>query len=416
MSRGRRQEVPASLVDPGLVSFWRDVRLRLDRDGASLVRTMRMPFVDARSSLALTTLLGRSPTKRLDLSALEEGLRRSGVGSDLDAALTRLGHPPDVAVVEAREARTRSAQARAVLEQVVGRWPEAWAWEWGEELRAAGVLAGLDAADVEALLGDVRRLVDCAAELQHNVRLRAEVAAELFGSSHALDSGTKLASAAERVLPHLLEATHKHLGGRALWEAAGFLADAVSAPVLTWGLRPQGDSPLSVMLNCAAEGGLPLHLSLRLLRTHRIEIAAETPVLVVENPSVVEAAVSRRVPFGLVCTNGNPSTAVTELLSHMASAGVALHYHGDFDAAGIAICRRMHERGCDPWMMSASDYLAALDRANAHRVALQHDPKKCGPTPWDPALEHTFEDRRCIVHEELIVDEVLQAFEEALLS
>ena len=112
----------------------------------------------------------------------------------------------------------------------------------------------------------------------------------------------------------------------------------------------------------------------------------------------------------MVAANGNPATAVTTLLGHMRSSGASLWYHGDFDAAGIAICRRMHDSGCQPWMMTASDYEDAVRRAEHNGVRLDGDAGDCGPTSWDPQLETAFDDRRLIIHEEFVLDGVLNEF------
>ena len=145
-------------------------------------------------------------------------------------------------------------------------------------------------------------------------------------------------------------------------------------------------------------------------RARRVTVPAGTPVLVVENPRLVEASAERRLRCGVVATNGNPATAVTALLRQLLDSGASAWYHGDFDAAGIAICRRMHQLGCKPWMMGASNYTAAVRLAEDDGVLLEPSTKKCGPTPWDPKLEATFDDRRLIIHEEFVLDSVLGAF------
>lgn len=410
--------VPASLRDPGLDVVWRAVRQRLDRDGDVTVRSMAMPPVESRCSPTLAAVLDRPVTKRLDLKALEAGLLRLGVEADLDAALTRLGHPPDQAAVRKRETRARSKRARQALEGGVAGWPESWAAEWAGELRRSGLVSGLDADGVGALLDSIRRLVELVRDISgesgvaaaDHACLRTEIAAQFFGSAHALDAGTRLGVAAERALRYTVDGSQRGLEGKALWEAAGISTDSVSAPALTWGLRPLSLSPLARMLGAAAEGRLPLHVSLRSLREHRLEVACGTAVLVVENPSVIEAAMASQVPFGLVCTNGNPSAAVAELVSQLVSSGATLGYHGDFDAVGIAICRRMTQRGCRPWRMGAPDYVRALDHAEAAGVKLLRDAKPCGPTPWDPRLESEFGRHRLIVHEESVIDDFLLTF------
>lgn len=439
---GDGDDVPASLRDPGLDTLWRAVRQRIDRDGELVGRTMAMPHFETRCSPALAALLDRTPTKRLDLGALATGLRCLGLGPSLETALTQLGHPPDVAAVERRTSRQRGKRARQALEESTSAWPEPWAVEWGAGIRGAGLISGLDAQEVRVLASNVRLFVDLlgrdsddsetdlgscrsggsgsgpraetsadrASGPLHRYRLRSEIAVHLFGSAHALDVGTRLGAAANHVLRFHVGPSQQHLEGRALWEAAGISVDSVSAPVLTWGLRPSGCSSLDQMFHAAKEGRLPLHVSLRSLREHPLEVSRGTPVLVVENPSVVEAAIASRASFGLVCTNGNPSAAVAELLRQLARGGAALAYHGDFDAKGIAICRWMAERGCEPWMMSAADYLQAVERAEADGVQLLRDAKPCGPTPWDAQLETAFEQHRLAVHEESLSGEFLPAF------
>lgn len=402
--------IPASLADPGLSSLWNAVRQRLDLSSAAVRGTIRMPRIEPRCVPAVAALIGRSPTARLDLGELEAGLIRLGVGSDLDSALELLGCPADHALAKRREARDAARDARrAVLSELDG-WPEPWAAGWGHDLIRSGLLNGLDAAAAASLLADVRKFLDARGRLAGRIALRVESAAQLFGSAHALDRQTKLAAAIERALKNSLGPEGDALEGRALWEAAGIAPDSVSAPALTWGLRPLGASPLAKMLTAAADASLPVHVSLRALRTHRIEVAEGTPVLVVENPSVIEHAADGSVSLGLVCTNGNPTSAVVELVDQLAASGVDLHYHGDFDAAGIAICRRMADRGCTPWMMSTLDYLEAVERAGTQGVPLPHDSASAGSTPWDPALEAEFDGRRCVVHEELVVAEVLRRF------
>ena len=93
-----------------------------------------------------------------------------------------------------------------------------------------------------------------------------------------------------------------------------------------------------------------------------------------------------------------------------------LWYHGDFDAAGLAICRRMHDLGCRPWRMDAEDYEEAVSQAERGGVRLDRDSRGCGPTPWDAALEDLFDTRRLIVHEEFVLDRVLDGFPQSAPS
>ncbi len=134
----------------------------------------------------------------------------------------------------------------------------------------------------------------------------------------------------------------------------------------------------------------------------------------VENPRLVEAAAERALPGCVVAGNGNPSGAVIELLTQFRLSGACVRYHGDFDAAGIAICRRMSEFGLTPWMMDARNYERAIGLAERNRVRLRRDGTGCGPTPWDSALQAVYRGRRLMVHEEFILEDVLGKYHESL--
>lgn len=398
--------VPESLLSPGLAKLWSAVRHRLDRYGPQRRGFIATPALDPGSTLALESLLGRKPAKRVDLEQLEAALVARTIGTDLCSALTHLGHPPSAKAAQRRSDRARAQQARESLRRAVAAWDEPWAADWSDAVARAGVLRDIDGDGAACLADDVRRLLDHLEHAQPSASSRTEIAATLYGSAHALDAGTRRASA----VTHALRYRNGPLDERELWEAAGILPDRVSAPALVWWLPVDGASPLDLHIRFALHAGLPLHLSLFALRRHPISVDAGTPVLVVENPRLVEAAAERSLPACVVSSNGNPSNAVTTLLRQLQQAEASLWYHGDFDSPGIAICRRMHEFGCSPWMMGASDYADAIRQAEGSDVLLMSDPKDCGPTPWDPKLQAAFDHRRLIIHEEFVLDGVLNKF------
>ncbi|MGH3669610.1 MAG: DUF2399 domain-containing protein, partial [Pseudonocardiaceae bacterium] len=133
------------------------------------------------------------------------------------------------------------------------------------------------------------------------------------------------------------------------------------------------------------------------------------PVLVVENPRLVEAAAERRLSAAVLCTNGNPTTAPRLAIAALRSCGTRLRYHGDIDAPGLAMTGRARNAGCEPFFMSAQDYRDALADASAVGVELPRDPATAPPTPWDPALAVAFDEHRAVVHEERVMDDVLGA-------
>lgn len=400
--------IPESLLHPGLGELWAAIRQRLDRNGPDWRGAITLPDLDQASDLSLSSLLGRKPPRRLYLQELETSLVQRNIGEDLSDAITRVGHPPSAAAAKRREARTRSQAARAALGNAIESWEEPWASDWSDEVQRSGIIGGLDGEAATRLADNVRRLLDHLDAAADQSASRTEVAASLFGSAHALDRGQTLATAAETAIRHRTGQTG--LEGRALWEEAGILADRVSAPVLTWSLPTTGTSPLDTLIRAATSGALPVHISLMALRQHTISIPQGSPVLVVENPRLVEAAAERELPGCVIATNGNPTTALWSLVGQLLQSSARLLYHGDFDAAGLAICRRMQTGDCQPWLMGRSDYEAAIDTAAQSGVPLEHDPRDCGTTPWDPALQNTFNRRRLKVHEEFLLHELLERF------
>lgn len=405
--------VPDSLLDPGLAPVWSAARRQLDRFGTRRRGTIAQPDLAPGSTLTLRSLLGRKPPNRLDLARLEEALMRLNVGENLCDALTRLGYPPSETAAQRRAGRLRSQQARDALIRAVAPWKEPWARKWADDIVRTGVITYLDSQEVERLVGNVRRLLDQLDQMQAPGVSQTELAAKLFGSAHALDEGEKLAAAITRALPY--RDGDFNLERRALWEAAGILADRVSAPVLAWSLPVAGGSFLDKQIRSASAGGLPLHISLFALQKHPVTVPQDARILVVENPRLVEAAAERELPSCVITTNGNPTTSVKTLLEQLRESGASVWFHGDFDSWGIGICRRMYEDGTTPWMMDAPDYEAAIDGAELAGIRLGHDAHDCGDTPWDPDLQAAFQRRdQRIIHEEFILDSVLDSFSEKI--
>lgn len=396
--------VPQSLRDPALDPVWDAIRRHLDRFGSDRRGSVPTPPLAQSAVISLASLLGRRPGARLHLADVEASLVALGIADDLSGVLTALGRPSSPVSHERRIRRARSAEARTALDEAAAEWPEPWAADWAAEIRRSGLLAGLTASEATTLVGDARQFLNL---LDGGPVSRAEIAAALFGSAHALDPGTRRSAVVACALRYRIGPIDR----RQLWQSAGVQSDRVSAPALIWNLPVTGASPLDEQIRAANAGSLPVHLSLLALQRHPVSAIDRTLVLMVENPRVLEAAVERRAPFAVVAANGNPSTAVTTLVAQLMRGGLTVHYHGDFDAAGIGICRRMAEIGCVPWRMTADDYLHAVDRAEAEKVVLDKDPRGCGPTGWDPALERVFEQGRQIIHEEFVINDLLNSFE-----
>lgn len=327
------------------------------------------------------------------------------------------------------------AESHAAIVAAMGAWEEPWAESLARDLSVICVHGDVSIHQSQALVEQLRKLLDALApggNLDDGLRVhgagtgsvalsmetsgtrgvnRVELAARLFGSSHALDEHTTLARWASAALKHRLGASGAGLHGRELWEASGVLDGQVSAPALTWAVPASGNSALDRAIRASTNGALPAHISLYAMLRYPIVVPAGTPVLVVENPRLVEAAAERGLECCVVATNGNPTRSVTTLLEQLRRSGASLCLHSDFDIWGFAICRRLSERfGCEPWMMDAVDYESAVSRAVRTGVRLAQSDKKCGATPWDPRLKKAFGRQRLVVHEEFVLDEVLAAF------
>ncbi|MCY7364013.1 MAG: DUF2399 domain-containing protein, partial [Frankiaceae bacterium] len=253
-------------------------------------------------------------------------------------------------------------------------------------VRSSGVLSRL--ADAEQV---AQHAVAVRAHLPGAPRLRTQLAAAVTGDAHALDDGQPLAAVVLRgVNAGVLPATAAER--RAVWESVGVQADNVSTSVLTLGLRPRAGGPLVD----AAERGDPVHLTPWDLQ--RREVRINGPVLVVENPSVLEAfALHHGGFFAVVCTAGWPAHVALDLLARL---DATLSYHGDLDWRGVEICSWLVERqGVRPWRMTTEAYLAAPGGG-----ALTGRP---AVTPWDPQLAQVMAERGVAVHEEQVVESLL---------
>jgi uncharacterized protein (TIGR02679 family) len=390
-----------------MAPVWTAVRRRLERQGVDNRGRIRLPELAPGARLTLRSLLGRPAARTLDLGALETTLRSLQVGDDLPAALAALGHPVSAEPERRRAALDASRRARAAARELAAAWPEEWAPTWIDDVIRAGALRRMGADEAADLVTGVRAILDHLDRYLDGVAPgevgRVDLAARLFGSSHALDPGTRLEAAATRALRLRLG----DLEPRDLWARAGAHLDLTSAPALTWRLPLAPRSDLGAVAAAATAVRLPYHVTQLALRDHPVVLAPDRDVLVVENPRLVEAAAQRRLPQPVVATNGNPSGAVMLLLSRLLGAGATLRYHGDFDTAGLAICARLHDLGLVPWRMGAADHLAAADEAAMAGVKLPEDHRTVPATPWDPALGPAFARRRVVVHEERLLDSLL---------
>jgi len=398
-----------TLGDPALARLLEALRRRLER-GRPLTGALTLNDATDSERRALDELLGRSTTRggsaRVDLDFLAEILADAGLCSSLrEAVETLLGHVSDrraAAEADARAWTTVHAQAEATL----APWPPLATWL--DELIATGSLKRLasDPSDAAHLLHDIAIL---ARALPTRGEPLAALAAGLFGDAHALDAGTPRATLAVRAAARLggvAEFSDDTEGRREAWASVEVLCDELSTPALVLNLPAAGDTPTGRLLRTARSDGEPVHLALRHLLLW--PLATDTAlrnrdIFVCENPTIVALAarkLGKRCP-PLVCVNGQFATPAKTLLHQLASAGARLRYHGDFDAGGLTIARRViAEHGAVPWRLGVADYLAAPKGKLLPRDAAL-------VSPWDPALAEAMRNEGRSVHEEAVADLLL---------
>ncbi|HYN28477.1 MAG TPA: TIGR02679 domain-containing protein [Dermatophilaceae bacterium] len=436
--------VPDWLADPGLRPLWDAARGRLERGGLRATGRVRLTGLDRAKRHALSGLLGRavvSETCTVDLAVLDAVLHaRSGVGGLPEVVSAVTGMPlRDRARERDLAARRRAEPLELARTLLSGPWVDAWA----ESLRSTGLLTGRADAlpTVEAAARMLGRLLpQDGRRPAETVRSRVDLAAETTGDAHALDEDRLLHAVVLRALCAASGSAWPTTtsGRRAVWEGFGIHVDLVSSTCLTLGLRiggaheqpprPAGMTELAQRLDLAADAGAPVHLTAWDLRSWpplapaaaqsrpssgapsrpssgAPSWAAGMPVLVCENPRVLEAVATRyggAVP--VVCTSGEPNTVVTAVLDRLHCAGLRLLSHGDFDWPGVAIVNRLvHRLGVEPWLMDAVSY---------QRGAGDRGPELVG-TPvaasWEPALAPAMVEVGRAVHEEAVLPFLLDA-------
>ena len=396
-----------SLRDPALTVFWEAVRNRLERSGVDNRGRLHLPPLTTQGRFLVAGVMDGHVARTIDLGQLEERLVALGVGHGLTSALAALGFPVSDEPARRRELQQAGRETRAAIREIVSSWPEPWARGWIDSLIRSGVFARMELSRAVRLVTDGRSVLDAIAANAGvaDSLSRVDLAANVLGSAHALDRGTEVEVAVTRALEYR---SGESTGARAAWEAAGVQLDLVSAPVLTWALPVTSRSPLSGLVSEATSLGSPLHLSQLLLRKAPVVVESGVRVLVTENPRVVEAASAAEHRGGVVSLNGNPAGAARLLVDQLLGCGAELLYHGDFDAAGLMICARMHRLGLTPWNMDSESYLRAVRDADAAGATLPVDPYRSPPTPWDPTLQETFDAERRIVHEERLLSILLK--------
>lgn len=402
-----RERLEELLGGPAMAWLRDRVRRRLEQ-GHEPSGTVSLADPSADERAAVDRLLGRRPSTgtrvTVPLDVVDTLLRDADICAGWRQAIEVLDGP----VVDRAADRRATEDAWARVAAAVPT-DEPWQQGWRDDLVGAGILRRLadDPDHAVALVERARCVLDVLPAA--GIPL-ARLAARTLEDSHALDGDRSETTLVLKALQHQYLPPDERgplptgVDRRALWAAAGVLLDELSAPVLLHNLPATGHGLVDQALRVHASAGEPARLTLRALLRHPPDLArlGGRTVHVCENPTVVAAAADALGPHGppLVCTDGQPSAAVQTLLRRLAAAGARLVHHGDFDAGGLRIATLVIERfGAQGWRMDARSYLAAP--AGPPLTA------RVTPVAWSPGLAEAMNERSVAVHEEQVLDEVI---------
>lgn len=388
------------------------IRTRLER-GEPIDGTLSLLGATPAQRRAAARLLGRTAGRGTSLSVplpeVAEQLWRAAAAPNLVAAVEVIGGP----------VRNLAAERAADLQ----RWSDAlnparssclsqlsWYRDWLDSISRDGTVTRLirqGHADVIGQASAVLELLPNSADGASTVL--SDLAAEATDDERALAEGP-LAGLVLRALAARegVQAQAGRDAEQALWSAAGVVADDLASQVLVLNVRAAGD-PVGRWLTEAADAGEPFRLTLRQLAAVTV-LPWALEIYVCASSALVRAAAEQlgtRCP-ALVCTEGEPSVACARLLQAAVGSGSALHWHGEFSWPGLrgtaTAIRRLQAR---PWLMSATDYRAALSatRPPGGAFPLKGPPE---PSPWDPRLAEAMRLTGRGISEELVLPGLLE--------
>jgi uncharacterized protein (TIGR02679 family) len=404
---------------------WLVARVRgriIDSGGEPLRGVVQLNEATAEQRSAAMRLVGRpkraGTALRVDLTDVEQILRRGPWPAGLADAVETLTGP----VVDRRAEREGEAAAwdvaRDGLAPAAARFPrlpvwwDAWCSAGGLKRAARAEAARTGATPSPAVGAALVSMLAAVLELlpAHGEPL-AILARRAVGDAHALDVSRPLGRLGVSVIRAAFLPDEAVSDGesspRDVWAAAGVVLSNLASTVLCLGVPGVSPADSEIVshpsrtatassLEAMRAARMPVLLTLDQVRSGGVQALPHGSVIhVCENPTVVEVVAERWARITavtgtsgvggpvLVCTSGQPSMAVVELLKRLAGEGAECRYHGDFDWAGLRIARSLstHVKWM-PWRYTDADYRAAV-RDGKPSLRLAGNPAE---SPWDPKL------------------------------
>jgi uncharacterized protein (TIGR02679 family) len=379
--------------------------------------SIRLANVAPHEYSVLASLMGRRPRQassiEVDIARIDAMLARAGIAASLRAALEAL----DGAIVHLPTALAESSSRWAKVAEGPHHPGLARLLQCAKGLGLLKRLARQDTATADRICSRADLVL---LRLPVHGQPRAQLAAEVLGDAHALDSGESVATLVlavlrqERLTPDIADVSERHASAsgapdaadpfeeddRSLWARAGVLVNELARPALLLNLPTEGGGTF------AGEAGEPAYATLRrLLRSPPSLAVAGRTVYVCENPNLMAIAADRlgRRCAPLVCADGMPAAAQRTLLARLVECGAELAYHGDFDWPGLRIATFvMRSFNARPWRFGAEDYGAYVSGSTAQTLSGT-------PTlsPWDPVLALAMSGRGLAIPEEAVAATLL---------
>jgi uncharacterized protein (TIGR02679 family) len=391
------------------------------RDPTAAERSAAMRLVGAPSRTGSAGL-------RVDLAVVEAILRRGPWPAGLRNAVETLTGPViDHAAERVKKAAAWEAAADLVRPIVdthpqIGDWWRSWCAAGGLKRAARSEATRIGAEPGPDVAADlVRGAVAVLRRIPADGIPLAVLARKATGDAHGLDATRPLGRLTVAVLRAVSSTDDDdERSDRGVWDAAGVVVSGLTSTVLSVGVGgPAGEAPAgdgssrplaaatAAVLDAMRAARAPGILTLEQVRSGGVAVLTPDAVIhVCENPTVVEIVASRWADAGprtnapvLVCTGGQPSTAVVELLQRLSASGATVRYHGDFDWAGLRIAQALAARvPWAPWRFEADDYLREVG-GSSPSLRLKG---ASAESPWDRRLATAMAAHGLAIEEEAV--------------
>ena len=382
------------------------IRAKLER-GERLDGTVTLVGASAAQRRAVAQLLGHSAGRGTSLSvplpAVAKELFRAAAAPSLRAAVEELGGPVrDLAAERAADLRRWGDALESLRASPLASL--SWYRDWMDAIRRDGTATKLIRQGKGDLLGRAAAVLEqLPGEAEPASPVLSALAAAVTGDDQALADGP-LADLVLRALAirEGVMAPADREAARALWSAAGLVADDLASQVLALNVRAGGE-PVGRWLTEAADAGRPFRLTLDQLIKYPV-LPWALDIYVCASSALVRAAADELGAAcpALVCTEGEPSVACSRLLQAAVSSGSSVHWHADFSWQGLrGTATAIRHLRAQPWQMAASDFQSAL--------AAGSDPLKgrAEPSPWDLRLAEMMQRSGRMVTEDRLLSGLL---------